>query len=228
MDPLALDAAGLNRRLEERYRQGWADYLELRRSVPGVSLPLLMSVAPAYPTTRVRVMIVGQQSDGWETGEDPAGGPLTIEQAIKLYREFNFGGNVGGSPFWHAARQVAGKLNQGIENPAFPWSNLVKADVDRRRPMEPVAQRLRSLGWLRAEIEVCRPHAVVFFTGPSYDGEIRAQFEGAQFSGPGRELQVVNLPGLDCRAVRTYHPKYLRLRRKWGVLDQVVQHCGAA
>jgi hypothetical protein len=225
MEPLSIDANGLNRRLEERYRQRWGEYLELRRSVPGVSLPLLASVPPAYPSARLRVMIVGQQSDGWETGESPADGPPAVEQVIRLYRDFNFGGRVGGSPFWQAAREVTRKLNGGDEAPAFLWSNLVKADVNRGRPAEPIAMSLRSLGWLRAEIEICRPHAVVFFTGPSYDDEIQAQFEGARFSGAARKLQFLELPGLDCRAARTYHPKYLRLRKLWEVLDDVVRYC---
>ena len=49
-------------------------------------------------------------------------------------------------------------------------------------------------------------------------------------------LRVLDLPDLDLvihadlptRTFRTYHPRYLRMSRHWGVLDELISRCKVA
>ena len=95
-------------------------------------------------------------------------------------------------------------------------------------PPQVLAALLRAqTGILHGEIHALEPHAVVFFTGPKYDSLIEHEFPNARFAPVGtspREIfaqaQHEDLPEL---SFRLYHPKALRLRKQWHLLDELAQ-----
>jgi hypothetical protein len=98
---------------------------------------------------------------------------------------------------------------------------------------------VRYFNVMRAEIDILRPHVIVFFSGPNYDNDILRRLGGAKFekcldSGLSmRQLAIVKIDGLnfDCLALRTYHPKYLNFNhelknRIWQVMMQRIGEVG--
>jgi hypothetical protein len=96
----------------------------------------------------------------------------------------------------------------------------VKVDVGRGRPSADVEATMAALKLLEHEVAVTRPDAVIFFTGPRYDDRLKATFPDASLEDVGGGTARIH--GLPFRAVRTYHPKYLRLARRWSELDKAV------
>lgn len=104
----------------------------------------------------------------------------------------------------------------------YLWSNLANADVNRERAPRSVTSRLEALGTVRVEIAVTQPDVVVFLRGPNHDPMLRAVLPGAEHEQLERGLQ--RLHGIEGTrlAFRTYHPRYLRLSRRWALLDRIV------
>jgi hypothetical protein len=82
-------------------------------------------------------------------------------------------------------------------------------------------------GLLTAEIRVLKPTAVIFFTGPDYDVALRDEFPELSmrplFDRTEREFARLSHPELPSETFRTYHPNFLRRRKKWEWLDDI---CG--
>ncbi len=168
---------------------------------------MLISVHPDYSALQAKFMVVGQEAGGW--AESIQMGDGAAERLMDFYTTFELGRNQRSTPFWQGARYLNTKLNPKAPAEAFLWSNLVKVDVQRRRPPANVEHLLASLCLLEREMEITAPDAVIFFTGPRYDERLKATFPGASFEDLGGG--TARVAGLGCAAVRTYHPRYLRL-----------------
>jgi len=166
-------------------------------------------------------MIVGQQTHSWfgclheDKGADPVVG--TIQEH---YRKFNLGqGKKGRSPFWQAAHKLAACL--GLPTRAFVWGNVFPCDQNKKRPKGAIAETLLKFRVLPKEIEIIKPDAVVFFTGPKYDSALDRLFPNCLSpcaEHDTRLLSRVNLSDHSPIAYRTYHPKHLWMKRKAYVL----------
>lgn len=78
-----------------------------------------------------------------------------------------------------------------------------------------------------SELSILEPDVCVFATGPDYDRVIERYYPGVTFEDCGfdsRTLAMVKHERLPVRSFRTYHPKALRLQKKWGVVFE--QLCG--
>jgi hypothetical protein len=106
------------------------------------------------------------------------------------------------------------------------WSNLNPVDVDKRRPYE-IEDQLAQLRLLSAQVTILRPDAVVFLTGPAYDGILNINFPGAVQATVSaldiRTLCKVSHQDLPRKTFRTYHPKYLRLSKQYGSVLQCLR-----
>lgn len=213
-----MTVASMNRELQARYaealrylRGGW-------QPLDGDSKPMLIEVPITYAQAPIKLMVVGQEAGGWAesvglTGDD-------VDVLMRVYRDFALGRHQRSTPFWQGARKIFGDLNGALPPDGFLWSNLVKVDVGRRRPPAEVEAKVASLRLLEHEVAVTRPDAVIFFTGPRYDDRLKATFPEASIEELGHgTAHIHNLP---FRAVRTYHPRYLRQSRQWAELDRAV------
>ena len=101
------------------------------------------------------------------------------------------------------------------------WFNLVKVDQHKQRAKPDVEEAVSAIGLLPAELEITQPDAVVFFTGPRYDGRMRKTFPEIEFSGITPLIARVLHPALPYSSFRTYHPKFLWLKGQKGVVDSL-------
>ncbi len=199
------------------YADTMAALMEISKSKDGVSGPLLLSVPENYEHTSVRLMIVGQQTYGWPHIT------VGLEDLLRAYREFDLGRRYTKSPFWQASHRLFSELNPVGPERAFLWSNLVKVDQYNRRPTPDLEEQVSKIGLLTAELRLLKPDAVVFFTGPDYDGRLKETFPGVGYRGLTPEVFVLKHSDLPLKSYRTYHPAYLRRAKKRFALDAIAQ-----
>lgn len=224
LDPVgAADQAELaNAALTEVYEQLLSAVRSGAAHAKGrLSAPLLMAVTPAYYQSSVRLMIVGQETFDW--GDVTTNGYRTVAELRARYHEFALGRTYTRSPFWTAAHQVYRTLNVDGPPEGFLWSNLVKADLSKHRLSRALEDQVSHVPALQREIEITQPDVVLFFTGPRYDERLAATFPSARhvMLEPGL-TRVVDVPGA-MHAFRTYHPRYLRMSRRWSLLDRACE-----
>jgi hypothetical protein len=218
-------------RLTETYRKRWPALIEglgafsTRRKI---SRPFLMNLdAHEYAAAQVKLMVVGQQTYGW--GEDIPRKALAtdgIDRLLGLYDDFGLGKDYGRSPFWAAAHSTYRALNPDAPENGFLWNNVLKLDEGGERPDADVeALQAKVFNVLADELDIAQPHAVVFFTGPTYDGALEAALPGIAFEKvrgyDQRELAQVRHPKLPPAGFRTYHPGYLRRAGRWALVERL-------
>jgi hypothetical protein len=198
-----------------------------------MSHPLFLKIPNEYDQAQVKLLVVGQQTNGWITpvgcGVDKKPLAEPVSYLMGVYEGFCLGKHYRyrRSPFWRAAHYLHHKLNPHGPPYAFLWSNLVRVDVGKRRPEWRVEQAIcgTPCNILVKEVELFKPQVVVFFTGPDYDDRMRLTFtnltlepvEGVQY----RRLARVAHPSLPPNSFRISHPAYLLRSRQWSILCQL-------
>lgn len=181
---------------------------------PELSGPLLIEVPDAFHNARVKLMIVGQQTKGWE--HTKAG----IEGLLAYYRRFELGKRKR-SPFWRAARSIYNCLNPAGPPQGFIWSNLIKVDVNEQRPHPELEELICCTDLLQYELAITQPDVVVFFTGPSYDERLRITFPGVVCERVNDFVNRLSHGALPGKAFQSYHPGYLQRSKHWHVIDEL-------
>jgi len=204
-----------NSRLRAVYEEAFPRLHELTNPRPDASGPLLIEVPGEYERARVKLLCVGQQTNGWpETSHG-------IDGLLKVYREFDLGRNYTSSPFWVACHRLSRALNPDGPGFSFTWSNLIKIDQDQGRPSPEVEESVCSLRLLEKEISILEPQVVVFFTGPRYDDRLRATFPGIKLDVGSRWFSALRHSALPTASFRTYHPGYLWRARQSGQILEI-------
>ncbi len=235
---------------DDSLRDLYKQLLQQGDSVPqdlarGFSAPFLIATPSNWETSRSRTIVVGQETFGWGVSDPGAGtgriktfadfiavGSEGIDALQEQFHRFDFG-KKRSTPFWNAYQ----KLERDLENErgTIAWTNLALMDYEEGSPLAP-PQVLDALlgaqaGILQGEIRALEPRAVVFFTGPNYDSLICHEFPNAQFAPVSTnpmegfaQVQHKDLPEL---SFRLYHPKALRLRGQWHLLDELAQKISA-
>jgi uracil-DNA glycosylase family 4 len=178
-----------------------------------------MNVPNSYFEARKRLMIVGQQTYGWENGN--------IDELLRCYKAFNFGENYHASPFWNITSKICNIM--GISRFAIAWTNLVKCDFREERPPLHLEERIQeAFPVLREEVDILQPDLLIFFTGPAYDERIAKSFKNISFRALDEfsynTLATVVGPDVPANTLRTYHPKYLRISGKEADFLTYIKH----
>lgn len=193
--------------LNEVYEKHRGAIDELRKRTPGLSAPILIKIPASYASQKIKLMVVGQQTQGWGDGG--------INDLLACYEDFNFGESYYSSPFWNVTRKIEKILD--VQKFSIAWSNLNRCDFNDGRPSYDAENdlALATSSLLLAEIEILRPDVVIFFSGPYFDRHIKNIFTGSHFESvqgfTERELSRVEHELLPLHTYRTYHPKYLRM-----------------
>ena len=180
----------------------------------------------------MKLLIVGQQPYEWgfNVKENSREEKILLDPVnilMQMYSKFAFGKNYYGpgknyrSPFWDAARKVYTSLNPEGPEHGFAWSNLLCIDSRNKRVDNATEENLLTLNLLTEEIRLIKPNVVIFFTGPRYDGCIKETFCNVRFKMIEKGLDVLEHPNLPMKSFRTYHPKYLRMSKRWKLLDEI-------
>jgi hypothetical protein len=185
--------------------------------------PDLIWVSPVYIAAKPRVVLVGQQQDGWSYSYREFLDEWTIDRALSEYHDFNFGEHYNASPFW----QFYNELRRAVfgaesERGVIGWLNLVKFVTRERDPVIDAPFEERALGFQDGifvrELEIMNPDVCVFTTGPRYDRILERYFPGVRFEETclaARLLAAVKHERLPQKSFRTYHPKSLRFQKLW-------------
>ncbi|WP_313551199.1 hypothetical protein [Pseudomonas sp.] len=246
--------------MSNMHSQLMAAYGEFKSTLPindpfmdRLTPPLLMSVPKKWEESKKRVLVVGQETLGWDfhadsyypwpypaiaTLTDFANYPHSVEALSQGYLEFEFAkhqpANYRG-PYWRAYRQIRAALGEEADgrNTSVLTTNLFRmslegASVVYNGTADEIA-RVRELSkdLLRKEIEILKPSAVIFFTGVRYNKHLEAEFPEcftSDFHGyDQRRTSLISHPSLPLLSVRTYHPAYLQRSSNWKIIDQIIE-----
>lgn len=205
-----------NNKLEQLYRSKTRDLLKMYEELKQAdrtdySWPLLLHVwEEEYSNAPVKLMIIGQETNGWgaklETTND-------VLSSMKMYEDFNLGHNYK-STFW----QWAYKINQILGNPdsnCFVWNNILKfgKECSKGCPDWQVTNlENKYFNIIADEISILEPDVCIFLTGPSYDAEIKSKFPDVELINFGdykiNEVSQLKSKKLPALSFRTYHPGY--------------------
>ncbi|MCX6227094.1 MAG: hypothetical protein NTV01_20485 [Bacteroidia bacterium] len=201
----------IKEQLTQLYRERSKDFKHIIETFPEDDLagPFLMSPNELYQHQPIRLLIVGQQTNGWSYDFDDIG------KQMANYEEFNLGIYYYSSPFWNITRKL--ELALGNVEYSCAWTNLNKYDLDSKRPFGNFEKEISKFdSILIDEIKILKPDACIFFTGPSFDLRIKSLFNGIVFE----KIENWDMKQL-CRIIheilpeltfRTHHPKSLRIR----------------
>lgn len=242
--PMRTPASELNEILLERYL-GALGITELVRiaqeekagKLSGLFLP---AVDDAYLESKVRVMLIGQETRGWGKGLGKLAAQEHTLQTLRtyvqaqmdVYRKFS-----PTAPAKSRFRQFHDKLHASlamhvaVDRRAVFWGNLLCLSLNGGSPrkaseMEAIAAISKKL--LAIQFEVLSPDLVVFGTGYGYDKFLRNQI-GAYTTLPGlkpRHYWPFEVHHPRFKAWRVRHPRRLTVDIKQELLRAVLS-CAA-
>ena len=221
------------------------------QNLAAISPPLLMSVPEKWTKSKTRILIVGQETLGWDFSngsyypwphppitnfEQFALYPRSVSALMQGYVEFEFSRfqreNIN-SPYWRAYRHI----RQAMGEEAFGFDSYVLTTTLFRMAFEngsavyngtkEQAEEMNRLSGtlLVEEISILEPTAVIFFTGPKYDSYLISQFQDVEFLSifdiPSARLAQTYSDNLPKLSFRTYHPSYLSRSKQWNFLDNI-------
>lgn len=197
-------------RLEELYKKKISEFKNIVEQFPERNLmgPLLMSETNEYENSKVKLLIIGQETNGWGYHSEK------IKQGMSDYLSFNLGEKYISSPFWNVTRKIESAL--GNNKYSCSWTNLSKYDDDTKRPEGEVAEKISKIDTLLLEeIEILKPDFIIFFTSHHFDYRIKKIFDNIEFKSIDdftiKQCSKLNHQSLPINTFRTYHPKYLRI-----------------
>lgn len=212
----------MNDKLNSLYESHWGDLECIGLAHDSLSAPLLLKVPREYQMASSRLLVVGQQTNGWDGhGEKAELGP--VRWLMNGYEHFALGRRYKGTPFWQASYELYGLLNPNCPPGGFMWSNLIKVDQDGNRPSHEVEEAICSLQILPKEIEILQPDVVVFFSGPRYDTRLCSTFSSLRFVPTTDCFDRLEHRELPFHTYRTKHPKYLRLAGMWHTIAKIAE-----
>ncbi len=154
--------------------------------------PLLIKVSQEYVEADIKVMIVGQETDGW-AGQLNAGSQ-TVDDMMGYYYEYlyeNSDPKREDRPFWN--RKNYRYFMENLQKHFKPqnksvsciWNNISKIGKNGRgMPQKSIITMERAyFNVVKAEIEILKPDIIIFSTGDSRDDFIKHHF------GPGVEFK---------------------------------------
>lgn len=175
-----------------------------------LSAPLLIQVTERWIKSKIRVLVVGQETLGWEFFKgDRYGydwefsdihGWLQFKSAndsvnalVSAYKIFNFSSNNHPlnhrAPFFRAYRKIRESIGDNQENfeTSVLWTNLIRMSVDEGSIFRNATPNQReevifaSTNIFQEEVKILKPDIVIFFTGPVYDYALKKIINGSVF-----------------------------------------------
>lgn len=175
-----------------------------------LSAPLCMQVTDKWINSQKRVLVVGQETNGWEFEKDNIYGynwPFndihnwsdfisldeSVEAMTHAYEMFDFSKYQPvnhRAPFFRAYRQIREAVGNDPEDmqTSVLWTNMFKMSISCGSVVrygtqdEIFAVREASRDVLYNEINALQPTSIIFFTGPLYDNTLISLFPGVEFS----------------------------------------------
>lgn len=200
----------MTEKLKALYSKFQNDFNRLESEFKDLAIygPFLMSPKKEYLDAKRKLLIVGQETNGW-------GKSTNIGTQMDAYENFELGRNYN-SPFWSITRKIENTI--GIEKCSCAWTNINKYDENQGKPKGKFLSEIQHVNsMLTSEMEILKPDVCIFFVGPSYHHKIKEMFNGVKFESvegwTRNALSKLVHTSLPSETYVTYHPKYLRIRK---------------
>jgi hypothetical protein len=208
--------------------------------------PLLIKVSDKYIQAKVKVLIVGQETDGWgKKGKDFATNPSNVDELQSGYYQYLFEyAKKWNRPFWNRAnfRFFDEQLKKHFNNDVCcVWSNLSKIGKDGRgKTTDQIADIENKYFAVHLdELEILKPNIIIFNTGHSRDDLLKSRFnaEFTETNSPYKKKQIAQVkfagPNENILGYRTYHPNFRqgvkdRKNRNKAIIDLIESNFIAA
>ncbi len=139
-------------KLENLYQDYVPLFVSIVYQFPDIDIagPLLISPNGNYENQKVKLLVIGQETNGWGYHSED------IKIGMRHYEEFNLGEKYYSSPFWNVTRKVERLL--GNNDFSCAWTNISKYDVEAGRPFGNYLIEISKIDdLLIKEIEILRP-----------------------------------------------------------------------
>jgi hypothetical protein len=156
----------------------------------------------------------GDRSEVWSM-QQALDYPDSVEALMSLYRHDWYDEPADSKAFGQACKRLRAAAGRGACG-EIVVTNAIRCigDCQDSLPWKSDDEREATMNWhrglLSAELELLRPTAAVFFTGPRWDTHIREEFVGCEFEAiegwNDREFCRLRHPALPAYAVRAFHP----------------------
>lgn len=233
----------LSKYQEEWFEEIFEPYIKENPNA-NISYPFLTGVMEQYIDSDKRIMIIGQETNGWNiykpdwTIQDSR--QWTIDYLcyqLKYYTNADLKEKFGrrnSSPFWSFFKAFS---NKGI----VPcWNNVDKAQRNISGKTASLTEEIEialnqklpytNKTLLQKEIEILKPNAIVFITGPSYRVTMEKALNLKENSLSGYEptysngcMNISNPVNLEAPTFWTYHPRHIASRKNALSRDKIVE-----
>ena len=222
----------INQKLEELYNAKWENFSKALTNIveddnyiikPTNPLLLKHRDCDAYENAEIRIMIIGQETNGWGYYED---GFFynEMDEISEMYSEF-----YSGYKFEEHRGFFKNHFNSFLKllKEKYPekkascfWNNVIKVGKanDKNTPPEYILEiEQKYFSVLKEEIEIIKPNIVLFYTGHAYDKYILHHFpelikeDICGFNSS--EVQLFKIDNVDF-VFRTPHPQGLHFQGK--------------
>jgi hypothetical protein len=197
-------------KLLKAYQDRQADFINILSKFPDDELPgpFLMSPNEIYNQQPNPLLVIGQETNGWEYHVDD------LRKQMEHYEKFNVGISYYSSPFWNVTRKIECAL--GNQPYSCAWTNISKFDLNEGRPYGEYETAIATLDDILAtEIHIIQPKVCIFFTSHHFDRRVKNIFPKIVFTEVEgfslNQLSRLKHPDLPPLTFRTYHPRYLRI-----------------
>ncbi|MGM9745584.1 MAG: hypothetical protein ACI30H_01285 [Paludibacteraceae bacterium] len=221
----------LNEKLEELYRSKFgglqAITAELESAgIENYSCPLLLNVSEEYLTAPIKIMIFGQETNGWGDSFEEEGDVTTLMNTYKDYVA-----NHNNTTFWNWVEKINHDYFGNSYGNGFVWNNILKFGKNNSigHPDRIVTElENKYFNVAQEEIAILKPDVCIFLCGPNYDERIREKFPDVEFNivadYPIREVAQLKSSHLPAHSYRTYHPGYGQRYKNWyeGIFETIV------
>ncbi len=183
-----------------------------------------------YKSAKVKLMIIGQETDGWYAGHVKS--EEDLRELLKKYEDQKLGQG-SSAAFWKAADYISGKLNGScnlnyVQNTVNKFGLVKVAGKPEQAILDGEDEYVNVLA---KEIEILKPDACIFLSGPEYDDDIGRKIPDVKFQpllegGDSRKLALLKSSQLPECSYRTYHPKYGNINHDsyYQYLDEIIAH----
>ncbi len=211
----------MNEKLKNLYESKWpALYNEYSQIYSEKSFeskptnPYLISVDDDYENSDIKIMIFGQETNGWYEEEDESIRAIQSHYDKWVHKKecFSYGGH-----FWNGVRILLDRFKERYQNKkiSFLSNNIIKIGRSEGKGFPPdyiyEMERVH-FDVIKEELKIVQPNVVLFLTGPNYDSVIEDCFGKLEYTAlepfSTRQLASVKIENVDS-AFRTYHPNYL-------------------
>jgi len=197
----------INKKLTELYQNKWKNLLFNAKDTKASS-PLLIKVSDEYKNADIRVMIVGQETDGWYGLLE--NNKYTIEELQEKYFSYLYLNTKKiNRPFWNRKnfKYFQEELTKKFENKnvSLIWSNISKIGNDGRGRAVSKIRRLEKnyFNIFEDELKILNPNIIIFTTG-NRDVPLNHDEIESVHKKPVSEIKFQKYPNI--LAIRTYHP----------------------